>query len=1698
MTDPDLRELARRCGIADEYWDVRGGRRATTDDTRRDLLAAMHLPVRDCAPREIQRALEDAEWHKPLPAVLVVRAGEPPGIALALPADLEARAWRWSLHQEGAQSRGSAFVPATLSQIGQRVLASPGFWNLHDPSQFSRRRILLPGMTLTGYHRFEVEAPGGERDAMTIVVVPETCYLPDAIRHDGRVWGPAVQAYGLRSHRNWGIGDFTDLRNLVDLAADTGGGIVGVSPLHQLFPDDPTRISPYRPSSRAALNTAFLDVEALPEFAANEAAQALVAAPAFQARLRSLRAGEYVDYAAVAAAKREVLDLLWRGFRDRELAHDTPRARAFATFRAQAGAPIERLARFEALQAHFRARDASIRGWPAWPAQYRDPDAAPVTEFATAHADEVSFHAWLQWCADEQLGDAGRRSWHRGLGIGLYADLAAGVDPDGADAWGWQGVFAAGAHLGAPADEFNAHGQDWGLPPFVPHRLRGASYAPFVEMLRANMKHSGALRIDHVMGLMRLFWIPAGRPAADGAYVSYPFDDLLGILALESRRNHCMVVGEDLGTVPEGLRPRLAAADLLACRPLLFQREPDGGFTPPAGFERKALVAAGTHDLPTLAGLWQGRDIDRRIELGLFPDDSLRQRSVVERAQDRARLLVALERAHVLPPGTGIDPVAVPVLSPELVVAVHAYLARTPCSVMALQPEDITGQIEQANLPGSTDDRHPNWRRRLPLDIEDWRGDARFIAVFEALRAERGSAVSPHGAAYGAPVSQRIAVIPRATYRIQFNRDFRFNDATAIVPYLAQLGISHIYASPYLKARPGSSHGYDIVDHGAINPEIGSEADYARFVATLREHAMGQILDIVPNHMGVMGADNAWWLDVLENGPASAHAGYFDIDWDPLNPDLKGKVLLPILGDHYGTILERGELRLGFDGGHGEFSLHYWHHRLPVDPVTYPRIVGRHAGRPVDLPGEQDPAWTEMESLITAFARLPPRLDSDPLHAGERQRDKEVLKRRLAALYAESPDLRRRLDEALDEFNGRPGDAASFDLLHDLIGAQGYRLAWWRVAADEINYRRFFDINDLAALRTEDATVFDATHGYVMDRVRMGQIDGLRVDHPDGLYDPGEYFIRLQERAAGRPLNPREPLALYLMVEKILAEHEQLPGDWPIHGATGYRFANLANNLLVDGAGERRMTRAYAEFIGEKTDFDALAHDARKLIMTTSLASELAVLASSLSRIAAADRDTCDYTLNCLKDAIAEVVACFPVYRTYVGRSGASAADCTHIDWAVAVAGRRRPDIDARVLGFLRDVLTTAIAQGRAESYRAAVIAFAMKFQQFTSPVMAKGLEDTAFYRYHRLVSLNDVGADPRRFGVSVAAYHAATRERMKRWPHNVLATSTHDSKRGEDTRCRLDVLSELPAQWKVMVKRWSRMNRSRKRVIDGRPCPTSNDEYLLYQTLVGTWPLEPDADLAGYAERVVEYMTKAVREAKQNSSWIGIDARYEEALAGFVRALLAPADRNLFLPDFVPFAQRIAHHGLLNSLSLALLKHTSPGIPDTYQGCELWQFTLVDPDNRRPVDYGLRMRLSAAIDTFDLDSPLADPRHKLHLIRRILALRSELPALFRDGTYLPLETTGKRSAHACAFMRRQDGQAIVVIAPRLTYRLLGDAGGLPVGTPVWQDTAIGLPHGVAGRACRDVLTGTTFAAGSELPLAQALARYPVALIRVG
>jgi len=985
--------------------------------------------------------------------------------------------------------------------------------------------------------------------------------------------------------------------------------------------------------------------------------------------------------------------------------------------------------------------------------------------------------------------------------------------------------------------------------------------------------------------------------------------------------------------------------------------------------------------------------------------------------------------------------------------------------------------------------------------------------------------------------------IPHATYRLQFHPGFTFADAERIVPYLHALGVGDAYASPLFTAREGSTHGYDVCDYGAINPALGGEPGFERLSAALRARDMGLILDMVPNHMGI-GNGNPYWMDVLENGPASPYAAFFDIDWDPVKPELAGKVLLPILGDQYGVVLERGELQLRLE--EGRLTLHYYDTWLPIAPRTISRVLEAALEQVAEQLPADDADRQELESIITALGYLPARTETDPERLVERNREKEVLRRRIGALLAASAPAREAMEAAVERFNGAPGDPRSFDDLDALIEAQPYRLAFWRVAAEEINYRRFFDINDLAAVRVERPEVFAAAHDLVFRLVRAGAVSGLRIDHPDGMWDPPAYFRQLQERYlvdradeeaeaapdelaavarawaeehAAHTARGEAAWPLYVVAEKILSEREPLPADWAVDGTTGYDFLNQVNGIFVNSANAAALDAVYRRFIAPDDPasapaFDELVREAKGQIMENSLASEITSLCHQLERINEKNRRVRDFTLRGLTAAVTAVIAELGIYRTYItDPERVSERDVRYVTEAVHAARRRHPAIPRSLFTFIRDTMLLRNIEEFREEDRQDVVNVVMRLQQMTGPVMAKSMEDTAFYRYHRLIALNEVGGHPEQFGLPLDDFHRLNAERRQFWPHSMLTLSTHDTKRSEDVRARLNLLSELPEEWAAAVGRWAEWNAPHKQQNDGAAWPDANAEYLLYQTLVGAWPLELATDdplgapgaaktLEEFRSRIVAYMQKASKEAKVYTSWINPNEEYDAALQGFVEALLVDTPDSPFLRNLAQFVRRIADLGLVNGLSQKLVELTAPGVPDVYQGTEMWDFSLVDPDNRRPVDYGLRERLLAELDGREASDALADElaadlhdgRIKLALVSRALRLRRERPAIFAEGDYQPLAASGARAEHVCAYARAAGDEAVVVVVPRLVGALAGAGSSLPRGAAAWGDTVLALPQALAGRRLRDVLSGETFA-GGELRLADLLARLPFALL---
>lgn len=911
---------------------------------------------------------------------------------------------------------------------------------------------------------------------------------------------------------------------------------------------------------------------------------------------------------------------------------------------------------------------------------------------------------------------------------------------------------------------------------------------------------------------------------------------------------------------------------------------------------------------------------------------------------------------------------------------------------------------------------------------------------------------------------------PRATYRIQFHKGFGFDDAVAIVPYLAQLGVSHLYASPIQTARPGSTHGYDIVDHGSINPELGGEAGFERLCEALKASGLGLILDIVPNHMGIGGADNAWWLSVIEWGRLSPHAAAFDIDWE--RSGAEGKLVLPFLGKRYGEALEQGELELAFDEAQGGFSIWHFEHRFPISPLSYPIILDRM----LMVAEPDDPGFRE---VLAVSARLR-SLAEDPAAAAEAGvvETCEALKQRFAAAVSASNGLQDALRRALSLINGMAGVAESFDTLHRVLEMQSYRLAFWRVAASDINYRRFFDINTLAGVRVEDPEIFRATHALILDLVRRGRIQGLRIDHIDGLADPAGYLATLQAQ-----IGP----GFYILAEKILGHDERLR-PWPLSGTTGYDTLNLIDGVLVDRAAADSIGATFREVSRQTEDYDAQLRRAKREIIENSFASELEVIVSDLARIAFADRRSRDYTPNAMRRALIEIVERFPVYRSYVV-DRADPQDRALIESTVAAAAQATALPDRTLHRFIAAVL---MGDGEDEAMPAAMVEhrarFRRRFQQLTGPVTAKSVEDTLFYRYVPLLALNEVGGEPGDFGFSPEAFHAANAEHARDWPHAMIATATHDTKRGEDGRARLLALSEMPERWSDIARLWAS---SRGQSASHQGGPDATDRLMILQQVLASWPvalLDQDeaGELAAYRDRLQGWVEKALREAKRHSSWTHPREAYETAAKDMIACMLEPG--SAFLQHFRPLAQELAQRGMVKSLARTVLKLTLPGLPDFYQGTEFWDLSLVDPDNRRPVDYaGAAAALVQERPIGELVAGWKDGHIKQRLTRLLLADRAAVPHLYAQAGYHPLTLDGAGAERFLAFQRALETESRIVLVTRLNAAAPSDPGQGAAGS-----ASLALPAG----DYRDLLSGRQWRReDDETPVAELLSQLPVAVL---
>ena len=910
---------------------------------------------------------------------------------------------------------------------------------------------------------------------------------------------------------------------------------------------------------------------------------------------------------------------------------------------------------------------------------------------------------------------------------------------------------------------------------------------------------------------------------------------------------------------------------------------------------------------------------------------------------------------------------------------------------------------------------------------------------------------------------------PTATYRIQFHEGFTFADAVAALPYLEQLGVSHVYASPILTARPGSTHGYDTVDPNSINPELGGAAGFHALVDAMKARGLALLLDVVPNHMGVGGSDNLWWLSVLEWGEDSPFADTFDIDWQRLGAH--GKLVAPFLGGQYGVVLERGDLKLTFDKTAGSFSVWHYEHKFPICPLTYPDILDRAVAADSSEDGHG------IEDLLRVAEELR-ALAQEPAH---RRRDMsatcEKLKERIAAL-AQRPDVARSIEQALAVFNGVPGLSESFGALHRLLEQQAYRLSFWRVAASDINYRRFFDIDGLAGIRIEEPLVFQRVHRLVFDMVRCGLVQGLRIDHIDGLADPKAYIEDLQ-----RELGPN----FYIVAEKILEPGEELR-HWPLAGTTGYEMLNIIDGIFVDADAETAFDSIYAGVTGEVQNYEVALGAAKSQVLMESFSSELESLVSDTKRIADANRLSRDYSVNMIRVALADIIIAFPVYRTYM-----TPASCVREDSVLVAGAVRKAKIattlpDRSVHDFIGSILLGTVPMGSpGRAPKGLVERFRRRFQQLTGPVMAKSLEDTLFYRYVRFLALNEVGGDPRRFGISPPEFHAANTTRARHWPLAMTSTATHDTKRGEDARARLLGLSEVPDRWLEMVEIWRE---------EAGPLsnPDANDQYMLLQTIIGAWPLEllngenRDA-VQFFRERLVAHIPKALREGKRKSKWIEPNNTYETAARDLVLRLLG--DESAFMARILPFVRDVARRGMLISLARSILKCTLPGVPDFYQGTALWDFSLVDPDNRRPVDYGRPLgpreggcQIEALLESWH------NGAIKLYVIAKLLADRRARSLFYANAGYDPIEVSGNDAGRVLCFVRSLGQDDLVVVVPRLQGRDVNSAG-LPLGRDAWGDASVGIPDG----HWRDLLSGHQLVTSGGMSLADLFQTLPFSVL---
>ena len=1552
----NLEAIVRKLGFITEYTDTAGKVNKLSAKEMQSLMAICGInidPEQDSESLLFNFDLE--KWQSVLPKVHVAKISEKPSIQINIPEQNIQNTYEWILEKENGFVDHGKFIASTLERVESRYFENIG--------SYIKLNLSLPLNIETGYHTLKINDYSGNIYESKLIIVPEKCYIAETVSKNKKVYGPKIHFHNIATENNYRIADSDDLKNLIRKLSTVGVGIIGIGPINQTSVDENKFYNPYLPSNRMFFNTLFLSTEEIEKFVDDKDLKIKLLSAEFQEKAKKIEESGEIDYRAVYDFKYEKFKLLYQSFKEFHINNHTEKAEQFQKYINRKGDYLKKLALYRALQDFLSLEDPKYLDWHNWPVSYQSPESEAVLQFESTNSELIELYMFLQWQSDLQFASAGKISYEKKLDIGIYVDIPLCTDPNGSETWINQNYFCEYAKLKIQLENRQ---ESINCPGILPKKMYNDAYEYFSNIIRPNMIHAGAVNLLYLEHYLKSDWTITSDNTEKIIKFNYPKEDILGIIALESQRNHCMVLA-DMKNVND---------------------------------ENKELLE----------------------RFGIYSEENI----------------------------------------------------------------DITEIYDEIQLK----DYFESLKDSLSQDYED---------------------------------IGHITKIPDSTYRIQFNKEFTFNMAKEIIPYLKRLGISHVYASPLLSPMPGSMHGYDVINHNLINQEAGTIDEFNEFVDILHHHNIGLIIDTVPNHMGI-GSKNPWWMDVLENGQASEYAHYFDIDWNPIKKALKGKVLVPVLGNHYGNILASGQLNVKFVEDAGKFYLNYYEHEFPINPSSYPTILEYRLDVLAARLGTSNRDYLSYLSILTVFKNIPKHTETEYEKVKERIREKDIAFTRLSNLCKNNFVIKGFIEENLIDFKCSPENTIAIERVHNLLEEQTYRLAYWRVSADEINYRRFFDVNDLAAVCVEKPDVFSNTHNFILDLVQNKRIDGIRLDHPDGLLNPTEYYKKLQHEIAKRldisfditetDLLCSEKLPFYIVAEKILAPFEKLPQNWAIHGTVGYEFLNSVNGLFINKVAEKKFTDVYNKFIDKDIDFAEMVIECKKLIMRTSLTGELNVLSSHLNQISEMYIYSRDYTLNSLRNALIDVISCFPVYRTYISGKEESTKCTDYIKWSVGLAKKRSLVIDTSIFDFIEKVLLLELEPDTESINYEKILKFVLKFQQYTGPLMAKGFEDTCFYRYNRLIALNEVGGEPQHFGTSVNEFHQDNLSRMAVTPNSMLNTSTHDTKRSEDVRTRIAAISEVPDEWQKFVKRLSSLNKTKKKSSYPETIIAKNDEYLLYQTLIGIWPQEGlnSDNRENLIDRLQNYILKAAREAKTHTSWVNINSEYEESICNFINKVLNYPLPHPFWKEFVPFQKKIAIRGYLNSISQCVLKLTSPGVPDIYQGNEVFKFSLVDPDNRRPVDYANNACLLDKIQPLlnintenqetnlpgfsELLLPIESGALKLFITTTTLNFRQRNSVLFRVGEYIQLEVTGKKATNIVAFARLHENYATISVVPRLINNLVSEENILNISPDLLEDTKIIIPETLSGFRWKDIYTKQNkYPENGEIYVSELLNTLPISVL---